>query len=32
MRLTPQGANTGNGFAVGGGNYRQSSVDRKSVV
>ena len=26
MRLTPQGANTGNGFAVGGGNYRQSSV------
>lgn len=26
MRLTPQGSNTGNGFAVGGGNYRQSSV------
>lgn len=26
MRLTPQGANTGNGFAVGGGNYRQSYV------
>jgi len=26
VRLTPQGANTGNGFAVGGGNYRQSSV------
>lgn len=26
MRLTPQGGNTGNGFAVGGGNYRQSYV------
>lgn len=26
MRLTPQGSNTGNGFAVGGGNYRQSYV------
>lgn len=26
MRLTPQGGNTGNGFAVGGGNYRQSFV------
>lgn len=26
MRLAPQGGNTGNGFAVGGGNYRQSYV------
>ncbi|WP_085536504.1 TonB-dependent receptor [Massilibacteroides vaginae] len=26
MRLTPQGGNTGNGFAVGGGNFRQSFV------
>ena len=26
MKLTPTGANTGNGFAVGGGNYRQSYV------
>lgn len=26
LKLTPQGANTGNGFAVGGGNYRQSYV------
>ena len=26
LRLTPQGGNTGNGFAVGGGNYRQSYV------
>ena len=26
MRMTPQGANTGNGFAVGGGNFRQSFV------
>lgn len=26
MRLTPQGGNTGNGFAVGGGNFRQSYV------
>lgn len=26
IRLTPQGGNTGNGFAVGGGNYRQSYV------
>ncbi len=26
LKLTPQGANTGNGFAVGGGNYRQSFV------
>ena len=26
MRLTPQGANIGSGFSVGGGNYRQSSV------
>ncbi len=26
LRLTPQGGNTGNGFAVGGGNYRQSFV------
>ena len=24
MRLSPQGADVGNGFAVGGGNYRQS--------
>lgn len=24
MKMTPQGGNTGNGFAVGGGNYRQS--------
>ena len=26
MRLTPQGANIGSGFSVGGGNYRQSYV------
>ena len=26
MKLTPTGANTGNGFAVGGGNFRQSYV------
>lgn len=26
LKLTPQGGNTGNGFAVGGGNYRQSYV------
>ena len=26
MKLTPTGANTGNGFAVGGGNYRQSYI------
>ena len=26
MRLSPQGADVGNGFAVGGGNYRQSFV------
>ncbi len=26
MRLTPQGGDTGNGFAVGGGNFRQSYV------
>ncbi|MBQ0056017.1 MAG: TonB-dependent receptor [Bacteroidales bacterium] len=26
MKMTPQGGNTGNGFAVGGGNYRQSFV------
>ncbi len=26
MRLSPQAADTGNGFAVGGGNYRQSFV------
>lgn len=26
MRLTPQGSGTTNGFAVGGGNYRQSNV------
>lgn len=26
MRLSPQGADVGNGFAVGGGNYRQSYV------
>lgn len=26
LKLTPQGGNTGNGFAVGGGNYRQSFV------
>ena len=26
LKLTPQGANVGSGFAVGGGNYRQSYV------
>ena len=26
LKMTPQGGNTGNGFAVGGGNYRQSYV------
>lgn len=26
MRMTPTGANTGNGFAVGGGNFRQSAM------
>lgn len=26
LKLTPQGGNTGSGFAVGGGNYRQSFV------
>lgn len=26
IRLTPQGATTSNGFALGGGNYRQSNV------
>lgn len=26
LRLTPQGGDTGNGFAVGGGNFRQSYV------
>lgn len=26
LKLTPQGGNTGNGFAVGGGNYRSSYV------
>ena len=26
MKMTPTGANTGNGFAVGGGNFRQSYV------
>lgn len=26
LKLTPQGGNTGNGFAVAGGNYRQSYV------
>ena len=26
MKLTPTGANTGNGYAVGGGNFRQSYV------
>lgn len=26
LKMTPQGGNTGNGFAVGGGNFRQSYV------